>query len=122
MNNQNNKNEALQKTKDLKPEDFIKDPYILEFLDLKKDTKYLESELEEALISRLNEFLLELGKGFAFVYRQKRISTETKNYYVDSVLNESKQLFASKYKLYLPTEKELINEIEKSKLNYRLNK
>ncbi len=180
------KNEALQKTKNLKPQDLLKDPYVLEFLDIKMDTKYLESELEEALISRLNEFLLELGKGFAFVARQKRIPTETKNYYVDlvfynyllkcfvlfdlkvgelthkdigqmdfyvryfednikadndnptigvllctykdetlvkySLLNDSKQLFASKYKLYLPTEKELINEIEQSKLNYKLNK
>lgn len=77
--------EMQEKTKELSPEDFLKDPYILEFLQLKDNKKYLESELEEALIDKLNEFLLELGKGFAFVARQKRISTETKHFYVDLV-------------------------------------
>ncbi|PIY08576.1 MAG: DUF1016 domain-containing protein [Flexibacter sp. CG_4_10_14_3_um_filter_32_15] len=173
-------NEMREKTKELAPEDFLKDPYILEFVQLKDNKKYLESELEETLIDKLNEFLLELGKGFAFVARQKRISTETKHFYVDlvfynyllkcfvlidlkvaelshqdigqmdmyvrlyedkykseddnptiglilctdkdqtivkySVLNENKQLFASKYMLYLPTEEELKAELEREKL------
>ena len=178
------KNEAIEKTKDLVSEDLMKDPMVLEFLQLEKDRIYLESELEEALLNNINHFLLELGKGFAFVARQKRISTQTKDFYIDlvfynyllkcfvlidlktrelthgdigqmdmyvryfedkekgdednptigiimatekddtvvkySVLNDSKQIFASKYKLYLPSIEELKNEIEQSKLNYKL--
>ncbi|MCD4694641.1 MAG: PDDEXK nuclease domain-containing protein [Bacteroidales bacterium] len=180
------KEEAKEKTQSLRPENLIKDPMVLEFLQIKKNTSFLESELEEALLDHLNEFLLELGKGFAFVARQKHISTQTKDYYVDlvfynyllkcfvlidlktrelthsdigqmdmyvryyedkikttddkptigiimsaekdetivkySVLNESKQLFATKYKLYIPSEEELKQEIENSKLIYKLNK
>lgn len=161
------------------PKDFIKDPYILEFLGLKDKHDFRESDLEQAIIGKLQAFMLELGKGFAFVARQQRISTETKDFYIDlvfynyilkcfvlidlktvelshqdigqmdmyvrlyedkykskddnptigiilctykdetvvkySVLKENKQLFASKYKLYLPTEKELIEEIEREK-------
>ncbi len=172
--------EMQDKTKDLQPEDILKDPYILEFLQLKENKTYLESELEQSLIDKLNEFLLELGKGFAFVGRQKRISTESKHFYIDlvfynyllkcfvlidlkvgelthqdigqmdmyvrlyedkyknaddnptiglilcthkdqtivkySVLSENKQLFASKYALCLPTEAELIAELEREKL------
>jgi len=172
--------EMQAKTKDLQPEEILKDPYVLEFLQLKDQKTYLESELERALMDKLNEFLLELGKGFAFVGRQKRISTESKHFYIDlvfynyilkcfvlidlkvgelthqdigqmdmyvrlyedkyknaddnptiglilcthkdqtvvkySVLNESQQLFASKYVLYLPTEAELIVELEREKL------
>jgi len=172
--------EMQEKTAELQAEDVLKDPYILEFLQLKENRKYLEAELEEALIDKLQEFLLELGKGFAFVARQKRISTETKHFRIDlvfynyllkcfvlidlkvkelthedigqmdmyvrlyedkykapddnptiglilctakdhtivrySVLNESSQLFASRYKLYLPTEEELRREIERERL------
>jgi predicted nuclease of restriction endonuclease-like (RecB) superfamily len=171
--------EMKEKTTALQPEDIFKDPYILEFLQLKENKKYLETELEQALIDKMNDFLLELGKGFAFVARQKRISTETKHFYIDlvfynyllkcfvlidlktgelthqdigqmdmyvrlyedkykpegdnptigiilctendhtivkySVLNENKQLFASKYKVYLPTEEELRRELEQQK-------
>lgn len=178
--------EAAENAKTLLPENLIKDPMVLEFLQLKNNKSFLESELEEALLDHLNEFLLELGKGYSFVARQKHIRTQTKDYYVDlvfynyllkcfvlidlkireltpgdigqmdmyvryyedkikaaddkptigiimstekdetivkySVLNESKQLFATKYKLYLPTEEELKNEIENSKLIYKLNK
>ena len=57
-----------------KPEDLIKDPYILEFIGLPEQSSYSESELEEKLISKLENFLLELGNGFTFVGRQKRIS------------------------------------------------
>ena len=161
------------------PEDFIKDPYVLEFLGLKDNPNFRESDLEQAIIGKLQAFMLELGKGFAFVARQQRISTETKDFFVDlvfynyilkcfvlidlktgelthqdigqmdmyvrlyedkykspddnptigiilctekdhtvvkySVLNESRQLFASKYRLYLPTEEELSAEIERER-------
>jgi predicted nuclease of restriction endonuclease-like (RecB) superfamily len=173
--------EAYEKTNLLKqsPIDFLKNPYVLEFLDLNDKDSFRESELEQAIIEKLQEFLLELGKGFAFVARQKRISTETKEFYIDlvfynyhlkcfvlidlktgelthqdvgqmemyvrmfddlqrgkddnptvglilctekdkaivkySVLNEYKQLFASKYMLYLPSEDELIMELEREK-------
>ena len=68
-----------------KPEDAIKDPYILEFLDLKEETSYTESQLEAALIDKLQYFLLELGKGFSFVARQKRITIANHHYYIDLV-------------------------------------
>lgn len=161
------------------PKDFIKDPYVLEFLGLKDKSDFRESDLEQAIIGKLQAFMLELGKGFAFVARQQRISTETKDFFIDlvfynyllkcfvlidlktgelthqdigqmdmyvrlyedkyksmddnptigiilctdrdetvvkySVLKENKQLFASKYKLYLPSEQELIEEIEREK-------
>jgi len=157
------------------PADFIKDPYIAEFLDVPEDLTGKESILEKALISNLQKFLLELGKGFSFVERQMRVSTETSHFYVDlvfynyllkcfvvidlkttklshadigqmdmyvrmfdalkrgeddnptigiilcaekdetivkySVLQENKQLFASKYKTVLPTEEELAEMI-----------
>jgi len=170
--------EAKDKTKklELQPQDIIKDPTILEFLNMNQDTSYLEKELEQALIDKLQDFLLELGKGFCFVARQKRISTETSHFYIElvfynyllkcfvlidlktgklahqdigqmdmyvrlfenemksaddnptigiilcaqkdetivkySVLKESKQIFASKYQMVLPTEEEFIREIE----------
>jgi len=64
----------------------LKDPYILEFLDLKENVKYSESELEQGLIDNLQEFMLELGKGFSFVARQKRITSEGgTHYYIDLV-------------------------------------
>lgn len=161
------------------PQDFIKDPYVLEFLGLKDNPHFREQELEQAIIDQLQAFMLELGKGFAFVARQQRISTETKDFFIDlvfynyilkcfvlvdlktgelthqdigqmdmyvrlfedtvkgqddnptvglilctekdhtvvkySVLNESRQLFASKYRLYLPTEEELRAEIERER-------
>jgi predicted nuclease of restriction endonuclease-like (RecB) superfamily len=68
-----------------KPEDAIKDPYILEFLNLKEETSYTESQLEQALIDKLQYFLLELGKGFSFVARQKRITIANRHYYIDLV-------------------------------------
>jgi predicted nuclease of restriction endonuclease-like (RecB) superfamily len=67
------------------PRDFIRDPVMLEFLGLPNTGKLLESKLEDALISNLQSFLLELGKGFAFVARQQRISTESKDFYLDLV-------------------------------------
>jgi len=171
--------EAIEKTKDLllSPKDIIKDPYVLEFLDLKDNKSFRENELESALIEKIQEFLLELGRGFAFVARQKRIKTERSDFYIDlvfynyllkcfvlidlktgklthqdvgqmdmyvrmfddlektqndnptigivlctdkdetvvkySVLNDSENLFVSKYQMYLPTEEELKREIER---------
>jgi len=67
------------------PADFIKDPYVTEFLNVSEDLKGKESLLEAALINNLQKFLLELGKGFSFVDRQMRISTETSHFYVDLV-------------------------------------
>ena len=67
------------------PKDAIKDPYILEFLDLKEQYHYSESELENELIEKLENFLLELGKGFTFVARQKRITFEEKNFYMNAL-------------------------------------
>lgn len=158
----------------------LKDPYILEFLDLGENKSYHESELEQALIDKLQEFLLELGKGFSFVARQRRITTEGgEHYYIDlvfynfilkcfvvidlktgkltyqdvgqidfyvrlfnekvkqsddnptigivlctdkdesivkySVLADNENLFASKYRLYLPTEEELKAEIQRER-------
>lgn len=159
--------------------DFIKDPYVFEFLNIPEPINALEQDIEKALIGNLQHFLLELGKGFSFVGRQFRISTETSHFYIDlvfynyllkcfvlfdlktgklshqdtgqmdmyirmfddlkkqdddnptigiilctekdetvvkySILNDSKQLFATKYMLYLPTEEELIAEIEREK-------
>jgi predicted nuclease of restriction endonuclease-like (RecB) superfamily len=161
--------------------DFIKDPYVLEFLQLPETNKTKESTLEQAIIDKLQTFLLEMGKGFSFVARQMRISTETSHFYLDlvfynyllkcfviidlktgklthqdigqmdmymyvrmfddlkrgeddnptigiilcenkdetivkySVLKENEQLFASKYQRILPSEEELIAEIEREK-------
>ena len=65
--------------------DHLKDPYVLEFLDLKLDVRYLEKDIEQALISQMQKFLLELGRGFSFVARQQRIATDTSNFYIDLV-------------------------------------
>jgi len=67
------------------PDYILKDPYILEFLDLKENRDYHENELEQALIGKLQDFLLELGKGFSFVARQKRITVEGDHFYIDLV-------------------------------------
>lgn len=167
--------------------DFIKDPYVFEFLNLPQPISATENEIEKALIENLQQFLLELGKGFSFIGRQVRISTETSHFYIDlvfynyilkcfvlfdlkttklthqdtgqmdmyirmyddlkkqpednptigiilcaekdetvvkySMLKEHKQLFATKYMPYLPTEKELADEIEREKslLQQKLN-
>ena len=160
-----------------KAEDIIKDPYVLEFLDLPENTSFLEKNLEQALIDHLQKFLLELGRGFSFVARQKRITFDGRHFYIDLVfynyllkcfvlidlkvgdlthqdlgqmqmyvhyfeeemMNEGDnppigivlcadksdsivkytlsknetQVFASKYKAYLPSEEELLSEIRK---------
>ena len=67
------------------PLEIIKDPYVLEFTGLKPSDSFYESELEQALIDHLQEFLLELGRGFSFVARQKRFDMDGRNFYVDLV-------------------------------------
>jgi len=79
------KKEAEDKKEEMQPAHIIKDPYVLEFLDLKANTDFYERELEQALIDKLQEFLLELGKGFSFVSRQYRISSEGDHFYIDLV-------------------------------------
>jgi len=157
------------------PRDLVKDPYVLEFLNLKQNAALYEKDLENALITHLQDFLLELGKGFCFVSRQQRITLDGEHFFVDLVFynriakcfvlidlkvgklthqdvgqmqmytnyykrtqmlkgendpigillcsekndavvkytlpENNKQIFASKYKLYLPTEEELRSEI-----------
>ncbi len=166
------KGQIVEETKDL-----VKDPYILEFLNLEESSQYSETELEEKLITNLEKFLLELGKGFTFVARQKRITLEDEHFYIDLVFynrilrcfvvielkigklthkdlgqlqmyvnyydrkvkqpeenptigillcadkkeavirftlpEDNKQIFASKYKLYLPDRKELEAKVKK---------
>jgi len=68
-----------------KAEDIIKDPYVLEFLGLPENTNFLEKNLEQALIDHLQKFLLELGRGFSFVARQKRITFDGRHFYIDLV-------------------------------------
>jgi predicted nuclease of restriction endonuclease-like (RecB) superfamily len=67
------------------PRDVIKNPFVLEFLDLPERHTWLERDLEQAIIDRVEEFLLELGKGFCFVGRQKRLSLDGDHFYVDLV-------------------------------------
>ena len=161
------------------PRDFVRDPVMLEFLGLPGVGRLLEADLERALLDNLQAFLLELGRGFAFVARQYRISSESKDFYIHlvfynyllkcfvlfdlksgelthqdigqmdmyvrmfedkirqqsdnptiglilcseknnavvkySLLSESKQIFTSKYQLYLPTEKQLEQELERER-------
>ena len=162
---------------DKTPEDIIRDPYVLEFLGLNPNDDFYESDLEQALITHLQKFLLELGRGFSFVARQKRITFDGRHFWIDLVfynyilkcfvlidlkvgdlthqdlgqmqmyvhyyerelMNEGDnppigivlcadksesvvkftlpenetQIFASKYKLYLPSEEELLQELRR---------
>ena len=164
--------------------EFIKSPVIAEFLGFAQNTDFTESDLEKSILSNLQKFLMELGKGYAFVARQQHIHTEKQDYYIDlvfynyilkcfvlidlktekishadvgqmdmyirmydelkrgegdnptigivlcsdtdediarySVMHGNEQLFASKYKLYLPTEEELKAEIETQKAMFYL--
>lgn len=67
------------------PKDIIKDPFVLEFLDIKETTNYLESDLEKNILNHLKEFLLELGKGFTYVGNQVRITLDSEHFYPDLV-------------------------------------
>jgi len=164
--------------------EFIKNPVVVEFLGLTPDASFNETDLETSIISNLQKFLMELGKGYAFVARQQHIHTEKQDYFIDlvfynyilkcfvlidlktsrithqdvgqmdmyirmydelkksaddnptlgivlcsqtdediarySILHGNEQLFASKYKLYLPTEEELREEIETQKAMFYL--
>lgn len=164
--------------------EFIKNPVVAEFLGLAQNTDFTETDLEKSIITNIQKFLMELGKGYAFVARQQRIHTEKEDYYINlvfynyilkcfvlvdlktskithqdvgqmdmyirmydelkrsegdnptigivlcsdtdgdiarySVLHGNEQLFASKYKLYLPTEEELKAEIETQKAMFYL--
>jgi predicted nuclease of restriction endonuclease-like (RecB) superfamily len=75
------RNEAIA----INPSDIIKDPMVLEFLGLRRESAYYEKDLEQAIITHLQDFLLELGNGFSFVARQKRIHLEGDDFYVDLV-------------------------------------
>lgn len=115
----------------LEPEQFIRDPYVLEFLDLKDYPALRESAIEQAIIDNLQGFLPELGKGFSFVVRlfDDQFTSKGDNPTIGlvlcaekneavarySVLNESKQIFAANYLKYLPTEAELQREIERER-------
>lgn len=181
------KEEMIENTRPLQEErqlEFVKNPVVTEFLGLPSTFDYTESELEKCIISNMEKFLLELGKGFAFVARQQHIHTEKEDYYIDlvfynyllkcfvlidlkttkvthqdvgqmdmyvrmydelkrsdgdnptlgiilcadtdediarySILHDNEHLFASKYKLYLPSEEELRAEIEMQKTMYYL--
>jgi predicted nuclease of restriction endonuclease-like (RecB) superfamily len=67
------------------PSDLVKDPMVLEFTGLRQDERFRESDLEQALISKLQQFLLELGKGFAFMGRQQRITLDGRHFFIDLV-------------------------------------
>ena len=84
----NNINETAVLAK-YEPNTVIKDPYMLEFLGLDNNVNYLEKELEDALINHLQKFLLELGRGFCFVARQKRITFDNEHYFIDLVFYNS---------------------------------
>lgn len=76
---------AVEEQEITKPEDAIKDPLVLEFLNIPESHRLIESKLEEALINNLQQFLLELGKGFAFVARQQRLTLNRNHYYCDLI-------------------------------------
>lgn len=77
--------EKQNKKEHLAPEDLFRNPYILEFLNLKQEEEYTENQLEQAIITHLQSFLLELGKGFCFEARQKRITFDNTHYHIDLV-------------------------------------
>jgi predicted nuclease of restriction endonuclease-like (RecB) superfamily len=80
------RNEIKQKEPTLlQPREIIRDPYILEFIGIPQGEHFLENDLEQMLIGKLQHFLLEMGKGFSFVARQKRISFDNQHFYIDLV-------------------------------------
>lgn len=103
--------EMSQKWQILKPpDDIIKDPYILEFLGLNPDSSYSKSDLEQRIIDELQNFLMELGKGYTFVGRQVRLTFDEQHFFVDLVFfNRLLQ-----YELVLP-DKEALRRILEEK-------
>jgi len=79
------RDEIIKKESGIMPRDVIKDPYVLEFLGLKQNNDLYETQLENALVSHIQKFLLELGRGFTFEARQKRISFDGEHFYIDLV-------------------------------------
>lgn len=73
----------LQKSSD--PMEYIKNPMVAEFMGFHRDNNYSESQLEQALVDNLEKFILELGRGFAFVERQQHVVTDTADFYIDLV-------------------------------------
>lgn len=84
-----------------KPKDAIKDPYILEFIGLPEHSEYSESELEQEIINKIEHFLLELGNGFTFVTRQKRISFDDKHFRIDLKIGELKHQDLGQMQMYV---------------------
>ncbi len=110
--------EMKEKTSDYQKNSFemLKNPIIAEFLGFKNEDSYLESDLEAAIISHIRDFLMEMGRGFAFVARQQHIVTETDEDIARySVLHDNNHLFMSKYLTCLPTKEQLKMEIERQK-------
>ena len=111
------------------PRDFIREPYVLEFLGAQPDAGLYEQDLEQGLLDQLQKFLMELGKGFAFVARQKHLRVEGDNPTLGlilcsernaavakySPLADNAQLFASKYQWLVPSEDELRIELERDR-------
>lgn len=77
--------EIFEKEPPQRPEDIIRDPYVLEFLGVSQDEKFRETDIESALITHLQRFLLELGRGFAFEARQRRITMDGRHFFIDLV-------------------------------------
>lgn len=100
-----------------KPEEQIKDPYVLEFLNLKEEHSYAESEIEQAMIDHMQEFLMELGRGFSFVARQKRISINNEHYYVDLVFYSR----ISKCLVLIDVKKGKFTHADAGQMNFYLN-
>ena len=126
-----NKEKVLAVAKgEAKPEnrkEIIKDPMVLEFLGLKQQAEYYEKDLEQAIITNIQHFLLELGNGFSFVARQKRLQlqdvenptigillcTDKNNVVVELVLPDNNNtILASKYQLYLHTKEQILKQVE----------
>ena len=80
-------NEMLQKNQDNQKTQYelLKNPIVAEFLGFKAENSFLESDLESAILTHIRDFLMEMGRGFAFVARQQHIVTETDDYYIDLV-------------------------------------
>ncbi len=77
--------EIFEKEPPQRPEDIIRDPYVLEFLGVSQDEKFRETDIKSALITHLQRFLLELGRGFAFEARQRRITMDGRHFFIDLV-------------------------------------
>lgn len=99
---------------EIKAEDVIKDPYVFEFLGIPENKAMAENDLEAALVRQIEDFLLELGKGFMFVGTQQRVPVGNTKRYVEYALGGlSNKIFASKYILYMPDKQQLISQVER---------